>query len=227
MKNLGINMGSPASGVLQFLQNHNPRALAHDEAASVLIKGNGASLGIRTVGQSRQRRKPGNPHGSHRPLGAARQHHIRITVLDGAKRLPDGICTGGAGRHHIQAFSLQPVPNAYIARRHVGDNHGDHKGRNRVVPPLAPPPVGLPHRLKAADAAGEDDPAAVRLLPLPVQAGVRRQLEDVGPLRPQQGVAAAVSRGVDENALAAPDGDALPPVVPHQCLAVLLTHPLA
>ena len=61
---------------------------------------------------------------------------------------------------------------ADLSGGHVGDDHRNDKGGHGVIAPALSPAVGLGHGLKAADAAGADDPAAGQVLPLPVQAAV-------------------------------------------------------
>ena len=173
---LGVNFCPPGLGVAQLLQQKGARPLAHDKAGALSVKGDGGPQGVAPLVEGLHSGKA--PHGQrgNRSFAAAAQHYLGVTVPDVAEGVAHGVGPSGAGGYHAGAHALEAVADGHMARRHVGDNHGDHEGRDRIPAPLAPPLVGLTHHLEAADAAGEDYPAAVQILLLPVQAGVGHAL---------------------------------------------------
>ncbi len=173
---LGIDFGSPGLGVAQLLQQEGARPLPHDKTGALLIKGDRGPQGGAPLMEGLHGGKA--PHSQRRDgrLAAAAEHHLGVAVPDVAEGVSHSVGPSGAGGYHAGAHALEPIADGHMPRRHVGDNHGDHEGRDTIPAPLAPPLVGLAHRLEAADAAGEDDAAAVQILLLPVQSGVGHTL---------------------------------------------------
>lgn len=66
--------------------------------------------------------------------GTACQNSIRISFTNGVESFPHLVRTGCAGGGHRQAGSLCLKPDCYIACCHIGDHHGNKKGRNPLWP---------------------------------------------------------------------------------------------
>ena len=126
--NLRINLSAARLCMFKLLQHDNPCALAHDKAASVLVKRNGTARGVLADRQRRQGRKARDANGRDGALCTACHHDVCVAVLNRPKRLPDGVCACGARCHHIDALAFEIVSDAHIARRHVG-NHQRHQKR--------------------------------------------------------------------------------------------------
>ena len=173
---LGVNPGAPGLGVSVFLQQKGARPLPHDKAGALRVKGNGRPKGVGALRQGLHSGKA--PHGQRGDGGfrPAAQHYLSVAVPDVAECVAHGVGPSGAGGDHTGAHPLEPIPDSHVARRHVGDNHGNHKRGHGVPAPLAPSLVGLAHRLKAADAAGKNHAASVQFLLFPVQTGVGHAL---------------------------------------------------
>ena len=163
-RHLGIDLGSAGLCVLIFLQHQHSGALAHDKAAALRVKGDRSAGGVRVLAEGL--------HGGEGRLSAAAQHHIAIPVPDVAEGIAHGVGAPSAGGDHAGAHSLKAKANGDLPGGHVGDDHRNDKGGHGVIAPALSPAVGLGHSLKAADAAGADDPAAGQVLPLPIQAAV-------------------------------------------------------
>ena len=165
---LGVDPGPPGQGVVQPLQQQGARPLPHDKAGALCVEGDGGPPGVGALTQGLHGGKASYGQRSNCRFAAAAQHHLGVAVPDMAESVAHGVGSPGAGRHDAGAHPAKAIADGHVARCHVGDYHGDHEGGDRVVAPLLAPFVGLAHRLKAADAAGEDYPAAVRVFRFPV-----------------------------------------------------------
>ena len=123
-----IDLRSASLCMLQFFQYHYRRAFSHNKAIAVFIERNRSSLRVFTKRQCCQCGKSGNSDGGNGAFRSSRYHYIRITVLDRTVCFSDGMCTGCAGSHHIQALALQPIGNADIACCHIGDHQRHQHG---------------------------------------------------------------------------------------------------
>src|ERR1700686_775918 len=92
------------------------------------------------------------------PQPAARGGHfatagddqVRIAVLDGAHRQPDGVRRGGAGGDHAEIRALQAIADREVPGDHVDDGRGDEERRD----------LARAHRLQVLAVFGLDGPEA-------------------------------------------------------------------
>ena len=172
---LCIDSGASFPGMLQLLQDDNTRALSHNEAASLLVKGNGTSGRILTGTEGCERRKTGNADRGNAAFRASRHHHVRIPVLDGTECFPDAVGSRRTGCNHIDALALQAELDGYVSSRHIADHHGHQKGIHTVRPFLQQLAVLALHRLEGADAGADSHAHAPGILLLHIQSRIRNR----------------------------------------------------
>ena len=162
--------------MFQLFQNHYPGAFPHDKAFPLPVKRNGTPVWIGTVRKRCQRGEAGNPQGRHGSLRAACHAHVRLSILNGAECLSDGIGACGTGCGHIQTLALQPIENADIPRSHIG-NHQRHEQRIHSARALFRQPGILSLRcLEAAHTAAHNASHPVSVLLFHIQRRVRQGL---------------------------------------------------
>ena len=127
---LGQNLGSARTGMLEFLKHDDACALAHHEAVAACVERTARRLGVGVLGQRFSIRETGHGFGYERSLGATGNDGVGVAVLDGAERLADRVCRGGTGGHHGQGGAIELLPDGDFAGCHVRDHHGDHEGRD-------------------------------------------------------------------------------------------------
>ncbi len=160
----------------KLLQDHNCRALSHHKTASVFVKGKGTSFRVVHSRKGGQRGKSGDSHRRDTAFRPPCHHHVRLPVLNRPVSLPYGICTGGAGRHGINAFSLQPELNGNVSRRHVANHQGNHQRVNPVrtfFKKLCMLPL---HCLQTSDTGADGAAHKIRVLLFHGNAGIRKGL---------------------------------------------------
>ena len=179
-KDLGVNLRPPGLGVVQLLQQEDARALSHDKAAALRVKGNGGPAGVHRLGQGLHGGKA--PHGQRRQgrLAAAAEARVGIAVPDGAEGVPHGVGAPGAGGNRAGAHSPEARVNGHPPGGHVADACGNEEGRHPVPPPGQPPVVLLLRDADAANAAGNHDAAAFRVGLFHPEATVRQGLPGGG-----------------------------------------------
>ena len=158
--------------MLQLLQDQHRGPLAHDEAAALLVKGDGGTAGIGGVGQGAHGGESAHGQGRDGGLGSAGHHHLGVAVPDVAESVTHRIGAAGAGRHWADAHAVQSEADGDMAGRQVGDHHWDEEGGDPVKAPALPSLAGGLEGADAADAAGQGDADPSSVLPLQVQAAV-------------------------------------------------------
>ena len=122
---LGVNLRPAGLGVLQFFQKQHARALAHDEAAALRVKGDGGPIGVLRLGQGLHGGKAADGQRRNGRLRAAAEHSVRVAVTDIVERIAYGVGAAGAGRHRTGAHSPEARINGYLSRRHIADGGGN------------------------------------------------------------------------------------------------------
>ena len=113
------NLCPPLFRMGELLQNNNTGTFSQHKTGTVFVKGNRSAKGIRVRAQSREVRKSGYPGGADGSLSSSSQADVRISVLDRPEGIPDAVSSGGAGRHHIRAFSSGSQSDGDVSRRHI------------------------------------------------------------------------------------------------------------
>ena len=173
---LGVDLRPPGLGVLQFLQKQHARALAHDEAAPLRVKGDGGPIGVLRLGQGLHGGEAADGQGGDGSLRAAAEHAVSIAVPDVVEGVAHGVGAPGAGGDGAGAHATEPGVNGHLARRHVADGGGDIEGGHPVKALFQAPAVLRFRDGLTADAAGEDHTAAVRVCLLRGEPGVGQGL---------------------------------------------------
>ena len=125
-----VNLCTTAQRVLQLLKYYDTCTLAHYKTASVLIERNGASCRVFVGGQCSQSSKSGDTDGGNTALCTAGYHNLRLSMLNGAESLSDGIGSCGTCGYYVNALTLQPKLNGYITCCHIGNHQGNHQRIN-------------------------------------------------------------------------------------------------
>ena len=120
-----------AAGMLEFFENHDAGAFAHDEAVAVSVPGTaGASRIVVARGERAHGGESADAHGSDGSFGASGNHHVGIAVLDDAEGIADGVSAGGAGRGRGFVRSLGAVSHGDMAGGEVDDGGRNEEGRD-------------------------------------------------------------------------------------------------
>src|SRR6476661_1970562 len=162
---LGVDLRAAPLRVLELLEDHDSRTLAHHEAVTRRIEG--ARSRFRRIVALRQRlhvREAADGHRRDRRLGATRDHHVRIAVRDGAERITDGVCARRACGYGGVVRALCVEEHRDDAGRDVGDEHRDEERRDLPRPAFAIDVVLLLEALQPADAAAEDDAGGIGIV---------------------------------------------------------------
>ena len=169
---LAVDLGIPGQSVIQLLQHQDGRALTHDKAAALRVKGDGGPLGVAGSGQSAHGGEAAHGQGSDGGLGAAGEHHLGVAVPDVAEGVAHGVAAAGAGGHRADAHTVQMHPDGNLSRSHIGDGHGDEEGGDLVKAPAVACLAGGLDGGNAADAAGDGHAAPAGVLLLQIQSAV-------------------------------------------------------
>ena len=137
-----------------------------------MSKGNRSAKGIRVRAQSREVRKSGYPGGADGSLSSSSQADVRISVLDRPEGIPDAVSSGGAGRHHIRAFSSGSQSDGDVSRRHICDHFRHQQGIYPVGALRYDFLTGCFHGLEAPHAGADDDAHPVGILRFHGKAGI-------------------------------------------------------
>ena len=173
---LGVDLRPAGLGVFQFLQKQHARALAHDEAAALRVKGNGGPVGVLRLGQGLHGGEAADGHGRDGGLGAAAEHDLGVAVPNVVESVAHGVGTSGAGGDGAGAHGPEARVDGHLTRRHVADGGGDIEGGYPVKALFLTPAVLRLGDGLSADAAGEDHTAAVRIRLLHGETGVGQGL---------------------------------------------------
>ena len=187
---LGIDLGAPGHGVPVLLQHQHGRALTHDEAAALGVKGDGGPAGVIPHVEGPHGGEAADGQRGDGGLGAAAEHHLGVAVPDVAEGVAHRVGAAGTGGYRAGAHALKARHDGNEAGAHVGDGGGDIEGGGPVKALLRAAQLLALGHLDAAHAAGDDDAAAGEILLLPVQTAVGQGL--LGGGGGQLGVAAHV-----------------------------------
>ena len=130
---------------------------------SLRVKGDGSPLGIGILGQGLHGGEGADGQRRHSGLRTAAEHHISITVPDIVEGIAYGIGAAGTGGHRTGAHAPEAGVDGDLAGGHVADAGGDIEGRDPVPALLLALVVLCLRDGEAADAAGDNDAAAIRL----------------------------------------------------------------
>ena len=149
--------------MLIFFENERRAALAHDKAASALIK---RAASIFRVGAGGQRRHIAEARHAHRDDGcfrAAGDDGIEIAVLNGAVRFTDLVVARRARRGDRQAGALRVELNGDVAARDIRNEHRDKVRGNAARALFVQRRHLIGERLDAADTGTEIHAEALRV----------------------------------------------------------------
>ncbi len=123
--------GAALAGVFQLFQDQDAGAFADDESVAGLIPGTAGFFGIIVAsGERPHGGESAHAHGSDRGLGATRDHHIGIVVLDDPEGIANGMRAGGAGGRRRLVRSLGSVTHGNMPGRQIDNGGGNKEGRN-------------------------------------------------------------------------------------------------
>ena len=184
---LGIDRGAARLGVLQLLEHHDARPLAHHEAVAVAVIGTRRALG-RVVEMRRKRARGGKARERQpvdRGLGAARDHDVRVAQPDQPRGVADRMRAGRAGGDHGMIGAFQAECDRDIAGGEVDQAARDEERRHPARALLMQNERGLGDAFDAADAgadhhAGRDLVLVAFRLPAGVGERLTRGAERVG-----------------------------------------------
>ncbi|KAF5029068.1 hypothetical protein DSECCO2_652490 [anaerobic digester metagenome] len=129
-----VNGGAARLGRFQRFQHQEAGAFTDDEAVAVVVErarglGGGVVVGR---GQRLQCGEAGNAHGRDGGFHAAGDHRVAAAHEDVGIGIADGMLARRTGAGGDQVGPLGPGEDGNLARRHVGDQHGDHERRDAV-----------------------------------------------------------------------------------------------
>jgi len=126
---LGVDRRAAGPGVFVLLQHQHPGALAHDEAAAVLVVGPRGLRGpvVEVGGHGPTGDETGHADRADRGLGAAGHHDVGVAVPDHPGRVADGVRAGGAGGDHRVVGPLEAVADRHLARGQVDQGGGNEE----------------------------------------------------------------------------------------------------
>ena len=125
----GVDLRAARLGVLHFFKHEDAGALAHHETVAVLVIG---TRGLRRAvvemrGQRAAAHKGGDAQTANRRLRAACNHHVRITPLNEAAGVANGVRARGAGRHHGVVRTLETVTDGNLTGGQIDQERGNHE----------------------------------------------------------------------------------------------------
>jgi len=128
--------------VLEFFEYQNTRAFADHKAVARLIPG---TAGFFRLVVARGKRAHGgestDAHRSDRSFRAARDHHVRVIVLNDAERIANRVRAGGASGRRSLVWPLGAVAHGDLAGSQIDDCRRNEKGRD--LPRAAFDQVGM------------------------------------------------------------------------------------
>ena len=162
----GVDSGAPCFGVLQFFQDQDAGAFAHDKAVPFLIKGNGGTVRVGRAGEGSHVVEA--RHGEFGDGGFRTACHagIQIAALDEPEGFAYGVGRGSAGGNGSKVHALEAGADGDVPGGHIADHHGDEENRNPLCAFFEEFLVFLLKGLHPADAAADDDsdPVGVKIL---------------------------------------------------------------
>ena len=153
-------------GVLELLENHDARTLAHDEAIAVPVIGARALL-RRIVELGRERLagdEARDAKAADGRFGAARDHDIGIVERDDAGRIADGVRARRAGRDHRVVRALAAELDRDQARGEIDERARNEERADAARSLLVHQEGGVRDVGEAADAGADEHAGAVLLV---------------------------------------------------------------
>ena len=161
-QHFGIDLGTARLGVLVFFQDHDARALTHDETVTVHIIGAAGFLGV-VAAFGRQRLagvETRHADLTDRRLGAACDHHIRIAVFDQTRRVTDGMGPGGTSSHDRVVRPLETVADRDLTRDQVDQRAGHEEGAHAARTLFGHHDSSIGDRVQSTDARADQHAGA-------------------------------------------------------------------
>ena len=156
-RQLRVNPCTTCPRMPQFLQHQDASTLAQDEAIAIAVPG--SRRGRRVVVARRQGAHRGETTDAQRRnsrLGAARNDHVGVTVLNHPSGLPNAVQASRAGGRDRNIGALKAKAHRHMTGNHVDDRGGNEKWR--YSPGSALPQLlvcGFDHR-QPADSRTDD-----------------------------------------------------------------------
>ena len=117
--------------MLEFFENQNACAFAHDEAVAILVPGTAGASGIVVArGERAHGGESADAHGSDRGFGASGDHHVGIAVLNDAEGIADGMSAGGAGGRGGFVRTLGAEAHGDVSGGEIDDGGGNEERRD-------------------------------------------------------------------------------------------------
>ena len=159
---LGVNRGAALPGAVEVFEDHDPRALAHDEPVTILVEGPAGLQRLVVPGRERAHRgEAADAHRGDRRLGAPRDHHVGIAATDDLERFADRVRGCGAGGTRRQVGPARVEPDGDLARCEVDDGRRDEERRDTPRAAFEKFLVFALDGLESADAGGNVDADAI------------------------------------------------------------------
>src|SRR5450759_5411673 len=178
---LAVDSRTARQGMVERFENDDARAFTHDESVPILVEWARRRLGAVVARRERLHvGKATNRHGGHGGLGAAGDHHVRVSVLNRTECVANGMRAASACRDGGVVGSTRVEAHGHDARGNVSNEHRDEEGADLVRPALAVDIVLLLEALQPADAAANDHSQAIDIVAPASQAGVRHRLHGRG-----------------------------------------------
>jgi hypothetical protein len=144
--------------MLELFEDDDPRTLPHDESVACRVeRARRGGRRIVPLGKCLHVREATNGHRCHGRFGASTQDDVGIAVLDGSKRIADGVSTRGARGDGRVVRPLGIEAHRHDAGRNVGNEHRDEEGRDLRGSARLVHVVLLLERPQPANAAADDD----------------------------------------------------------------------
>ena len=134
-------------------ENDAASALSDDEPVAILVIGSRGLFRpvIEAGGQGAAGGESGDADAADRRFGAAGDHDFGVAKRDQARRIPDRMRAGRAGRDDRVIWAAQAVLYGDIAAGQIDQPAGNEKGRNAARPFLMQGHRGLGDAAEAAD----------------------------------------------------------------------------
>jgi hypothetical protein len=159
--------------VLERLEDHDARPLAHHEAVAVLVERPAGLLRLVVARRERTHRgKSTDAHRRNRRFRSAGNHHFRIAAADDFVRFADGMSRRRACRARRKVRAARVESNRDLARRQVDDGRGNEERGDAPRAALQQLLVLGFNRLEPANAGRNEDADVIGNLGRDLQAGV-------------------------------------------------------